>query len=62
MNIIGVNMTIYIIKPISCVVVMRADSGRVFAMCWKDGKMLASTTFAARPPQYACTPKLSKVK
>ena len=45
-------------KPMSCCVVIAADSGSVFAMLWKDGKIEDRTTVAARPPQYAWIPKL----
>jgi len=48
-------------KPISCWVVICADSGKVLAMVWKDGKMEERTTLAARPPQYAWIPKLEIV-
>lgn len=41
--------------------VICADSGRVLAMVWKDGKIDERTTLAARPPQYAWIPKLELV-
>jgi hypothetical protein len=61
MNINGVKSSIYMTKPISCCVVMAADSGRVFDMLWKEGNIAERTTLAARPPQYAWIPKLLDV-
>jgi hypothetical protein len=49
------------IKPINACVVIAAESGKVLAMLWKDGKMEERTTLAARPPQYAWIPKLEVV-
>jgi hypothetical protein len=52
-SIIGVKTIMYTMKPISWFVVMAADTGIVFFMCWKVGKIQDRTTFIARPPQYA---------
>ena len=48
-------------KPINACVVICADSGKVLAMPWKDGKIDESTTLAARPAQYAWIPKLQNI-
>jgi hypothetical protein len=42
-------------------VVICADSGKVLAMVWKEGKIEERTMLAARPPQYAWIPKLKLV-
>lgn len=48
----------YMTKPTSSFVVIEAEAGRVLAMFWKEGNILDSTTFTARPPQKAWIPKL----